>query len=60
MAITDVFPTQDHMHKFYLFQVKSVYEPVAGDFDGNLYSYTEYAYLSCNCGTVIREKVIQK
>lgn len=51
-----------HEHKYFIYQVKSVFEPVQSDdmpaHDlGQLYQMVEYAFLGCNCGDVIKTKV---
>ena len=53
----------DHICKFFIFQVRTEYEPVV-DIDlettgkqGKFYEKVEYAILGCNCGSVIKTKV---
>lgn len=51
-----------HEHKYFIWQVKSVFETVQDDdmpaHDlGPLYRMVEYAFMGCNCGDVIKTKV---
>lgn len=52
-------------HRFFLFETKSVFEPVTdiGDIVGldtkDLYHRVDYAVLSCACGYAIKRRVIE-
>ena len=57
--MNDVYPTRPHEHKYFMFQVKPAFEAIGME-PTIIYTNTEYAYLSCSCGKVIREKVEQR
>lgn len=57
----------DHIHKFFIFQVKADFSPATDylysseDKDHRtLYERVEYAILGCNCGKVVKTKVIEQ
>lgn len=51
--------TDEHTHKWFLFQVKADFEPVEYGKTGTeiLYRRIEYAFMSCNCGSSLKTKV---
>jgi hypothetical protein len=46
-----------HEHKYFMFQVKQVFEPQPDTDNTGLYKMVEYGYLSCNCGETVKSKV---
>lgn len=47
-------PMFSHEHKWFVFQIKNVFEPTH---EQDMYRMIEYAYSGCNCGDVIKIKV---
>ena len=50
----------DHEHKYFLFQVKQIFELKEQQKDSVLYESIEYGYSGCNCGDVIKTRVKNK
>lgn len=47
------YPPSTHEHKWFIFQIKSFYDPTAE----GMFIMREYAYSGCNCGEVVKIKV---
>lgn len=61
----DLCPINDSgNHRYFIFKVVEVFEPietgaVTHEY-GQLYQKLEYAVSGCNCGSAIKQKVVQK
>ena len=56
------FPDHEHIHKFFMFETKSAFEPIINLGVGNpqLYERNEYAILACNCSEVKKIRIVEE
>ena len=47
----------NHEHKYFLFQVKQVFEPAQSLDNVITYRAIEYGYFGCNCGSAVKSEV---
>jgi hypothetical protein len=60
----DLCPINDSgNHRYFIFKVVEVFEPSTNHVNRDsaiLYEKVEYAVSGCNCGSAIKQKVVQK
>lgn len=54
------YTPRDHEHKWFPWQTKTPFEPAKTEDGVTYWIQTEYAYLNCNCGAVVRIPVKTK
>lgn len=58
-----IAPDDDHDHRYFIFKTFETYELFEAKANPwtnkQLYEKVEYAVLGCNCGSVVRQKVLQ-
>jgi hypothetical protein len=55
--LDDIERPSKHNHKYFAFQIKKDFEPIAQADGSIMYKLVEYSYSCCNCGDSVKSVV---